>query len=285
MPIQLRHMIAAGVCLLWAGGAHAAGTITWVKSYDSAVTQAKQTHKLIMVDFYTDWCGWCKRLDAKTYPDKQVIQAVGQFVPIQLNAEQAGKALATKYNVHGFPTILFIDDAGKVESKIVGYMTAAPFAERLNLVATEHGGLTRLQARWKANPPDVDAGGKLAAIAALQEKIPQAESLVADVEKVDPDNSGDHLTLAYNMLGDHYQDKNDLDKAMVFFHKAASTGKATGNVAYARLSLAQCYQSKKKNTEALTELKTALALPDLAQDDKEMLAMYLKPLEKEAGSK
>ncbi len=186
--------------------------------------------------------------------------------------------MATKYNVHGYPTILFIDNAGKVESTVVGYSTASGFTERLNLIAAAHSVEKRLQDRWKSNPNDVETAGKLAAIAALQGKIPEAEGLVTDAEKIDPDNSHDQLTLAYNMLGDYYQDKNDLDKAIGYFDKASKTGKATGKVAYARLSLAQ-----KKNDAALAELKSGLALPDLADDDKEMLEMFVKPLEKQAG--
>ncbi len=56
MPNYLRNMAAAGVCLVWtAAAAQAAGTIPWAKSYADAVAQAKRSHKLIMVDFYTDW--------------------------------------------------------------------------------------------------------------------------------------------------------------------------------------------------------------------------------------
>lgn len=132
----------------------------------------------------------------------------------------------------------------------------------------------------KSDPNDVDAAGKLAAIAALHGDIPHAESLLADAEKVDPNNAQDHLTLAYNALGDYYQEKNDLDKAISYFDKASKTSKLTGQVAYARLSLSQCYQDQKKTDRAIDAVKSALALPDLAPDDKEMLEMQLKPLEK-----
>lgn len=56
MPITMRHVAAVGVCMVLAtGAAQAADTISWAKTYTGAVTQAKQTHKLIMIDFYTDW--------------------------------------------------------------------------------------------------------------------------------------------------------------------------------------------------------------------------------------
>ena len=37
--------------------------IEWVSSFDVASKRARKENKLILLDFYTDWCGWCKRLD------------------------------------------------------------------------------------------------------------------------------------------------------------------------------------------------------------------------------
>lgn len=189
--------------------------------------------------------------------------------------------MATKYNVHGFPTILFINEAGKVESMMSGYQTAAPFADRLNLIAAAHHGVSPLQTRVKTYPDDMKATGKLAAVLALQDKIADSEALVAQAEKTDPDNAQDQLTLAYNLLGDYYQDKNDLDKAVSYFARAAKSARNPSSNAYARLSLAQCYMAQKKNADALNELKTADALPDLPRDDKDMVEMFLKPLQKQ----
>lgn len=44
--------------------------------------------KLIIVDFYTDWCGWCKKLDAETYKDPEVAALMNKyFYPIKFDAE------------------------------------------------------------------------------------------------------------------------------------------------------------------------------------------------------
>ncbi len=86
--------------------------------------------------------------------------------------------------------------------------------------------------------------------------------------------------MAYNTLGDYYQDKNDNDHAISYFSRAADAATDPSDNAYARLSLAQCYMSQKKNAEALAQLKTADALPNLPQDDKEMVEIFLKPLQK-----
>ncbi|MEO1451509.1 MAG: thioredoxin, partial [Bacteroidota bacterium] len=44
--------------------------VNWV-SMEEAATLAAQDGKKIMVDLYTGWCGWCKRMDATTYGNKE----------------------------------------------------------------------------------------------------------------------------------------------------------------------------------------------------------------------
>jgi len=92
-----------------APGAQAAGGIKWAKSYSAAVAEAKATDKLVMIDFYTDWCGWCKRLDKDTYTDSRVIALAGRMIPVRVNAEKEGLQAAQKYRITGFPAILFIN--------------------------------------------------------------------------------------------------------------------------------------------------------------------------------
>ncbi|MEO5593131.1 MAG: thioredoxin family protein [Chitinophagaceae bacterium] len=42
----------------------------------------------ILIDLYTDWCGWCKVMDKKTYTNPKVIAYLQQnFYPVKLNAE------------------------------------------------------------------------------------------------------------------------------------------------------------------------------------------------------
>ncbi|MFT3936085.1 MAG: thioredoxin family protein [Chitinophagaceae bacterium] len=48
----------------------------------------KQQKRPILIDLYTDWCGWCKVMDKKTYTNAKVIAYLQQnFYPVKLNAE------------------------------------------------------------------------------------------------------------------------------------------------------------------------------------------------------
>lgn len=62
--------------------------IKWV-SWEEAVELNKQVPRKIFVDIYTDWCGWCKRMDATTFQDPEVVRYVSEyFYAVKLNAEQ-----------------------------------------------------------------------------------------------------------------------------------------------------------------------------------------------------
>jgi len=62
--------------------------IQWL-SIEEAAAQAPVTGKKIMVDLYTDWCGWCKRMDANTYTDPELVAYINQhYLPVKFDAEQ-----------------------------------------------------------------------------------------------------------------------------------------------------------------------------------------------------
>ncbi|MBK7443586.1 MAG: DUF255 domain-containing protein [Chitinophagales bacterium] len=71
-------------------------TITWMnladvnKIVEKNIKKNKvKEDKLIIVDFYTDWCGWCKRLDSETYKDPEVAALMNKyFYPVKFDAEQ-----------------------------------------------------------------------------------------------------------------------------------------------------------------------------------------------------
>jgi thioredoxin-related protein len=62
------------------------------------MTADKQVHKKKLIDLYTDWCGWCKRMDANTFSDPKVADYVNEhFYPIKFNAEQKDSLVHDNY--------------------------------------------------------------------------------------------------------------------------------------------------------------------------------------------
>jgi thioredoxin-related protein len=63
------------------------GLVKWL-SLEEAEKQAKKNPKPILIDVYTDWCGWCKKMIASTYSDPQVANYINaNFYPVAYNAE------------------------------------------------------------------------------------------------------------------------------------------------------------------------------------------------------
>lgn len=112
--------------------------VDWGQDYDVALEAAKKDKKLVMVDLYTDWCGWCKKLDKDTFSDKDVeARLTKDFIAVKVNAEksQQNAKLAQDFGTTGFPHIVFVDADGKMVSEINGYLPAPQFLEELNKIS------------------------------------------------------------------------------------------------------------------------------------------------------
>jgi thiol:disulfide interchange protein len=108
----------------------AGGGIEWLTSFDAALSTAGEQNLPVMIDFYTDWCGWCKKLDSETYVDNQVVAAAVDFVSVKINAD-LDRETASRYKITGFPTILFVDAAGSEIHRVIGYRPAQDFLREM----------------------------------------------------------------------------------------------------------------------------------------------------------
>lgn len=98
-----------------------------------ALAEAGCRDTLLMVDVYTEWCGWCRKLDKETFTDPEVVAATKNLVAIRLNPEtqQDGAELARRYGIDGFPVVLFLRPDGAVAGRLDGYYPPRAFLEKM----------------------------------------------------------------------------------------------------------------------------------------------------------
>jgi len=115
--------------------------IRWI-SVERALKLAEKNPRHILIDFYTDWCGWCKVMDKKTYANPHIISYLNEkFYCVKFNAE--GKdtvnfkgreySFAPSLRAHqfaykllngnlGYPTTVFLNPVGEVLNPVPGYL-------------------------------------------------------------------------------------------------------------------------------------------------------------------
>ena len=118
------------------------------EAFKASFDQAQRQEKFVMVDFYTDWCKWCKVLEEKTYPDPAVKKILDEsFVFEKYNPEKAprftldgrgygGMDVARAFDVRGFPTILFMEKNGSKIGSIPGFVPPEVFVKILTFITS-----------------------------------------------------------------------------------------------------------------------------------------------------
>jgi thioredoxin-related protein len=130
----MRILLTALLFSVFLSNAHAQ-TIFNDYSWKELLKKAETEQKLIFIDAYTDWCGWCKVMDKNTFSDSSVGQLMNnRFVNTKLEMEKSklGSQLSMKYGINVFPSFLILNSKGILVFRIEGFRNAKDFISELN---------------------------------------------------------------------------------------------------------------------------------------------------------
>lgn len=118
-------------------------------SFNEGMAKGLAEGKPVLVDFYADWCSWCKVMDKETFSDREVASILNaQFVLVRIDVESNQKIryknkdfsprqFQMYMQVTGLPTIAFFDKKGELVTLLPGFVPAKDFKPVLGYIAVE----------------------------------------------------------------------------------------------------------------------------------------------------
>lgn len=141
--------------------------INWL-TWEEALNKNEDNPRKFLIDIYTDWCGWCKRMDKATFQQADIAAYVNEnYYAIKFNAEQRAtiKFKGKEYNFKAngkrgyhelaahitngrlsYPTIVFLDKKLDLIQTIPGYRAPNEFEQ----IATYFGGNNHKKTPWES---------------------------------------------------------------------------------------------------------------------------------------
>lgn len=97
--------------------------------FATLLAKAKTEKKLIFLDAYAAWCGPCKLMERNVFTDANVADYYNKnFINAHFDMEKGeGVALAAKYGIRSYPTLLFLNGEGEIVGKELGYLKTEDF--------------------------------------------------------------------------------------------------------------------------------------------------------------
>ncbi len=120
------------------------------QNFEQALELAEEKGKLIMVDVWAPWCGWCKKMKKEVYPELSA-ELNSDFVLTRLNRDNnedkktyqqyrmTPLRLAQKFGVQNVPATVFLSSEGEYLFHISGFVGAEELKEVLGYVSRKDG--------------------------------------------------------------------------------------------------------------------------------------------------
>lgn len=145
--------------------------VKWV-TFSEAIELNKTKPKKILIDVYTDWCGYCKMMDKNTFGDTDVAKLINEnFYAVKLNAESTDPvefggntytydkknrvhqlAVAILQGKMSYPSIAYMDESNQLLTVVPGYLKPNDLTPILKYFGENHYKTTTWDEYMKTQP-------------------------------------------------------------------------------------------------------------------------------------
>jgi thioredoxin-like negative regulator of GroEL len=105
--------------------------VRWRYDYNEARKEAVEKNRPLILDFGTESCFWCKKLDATTFQESAIVESLNErFIPLKVDAHKSA-ALADALRIQSYPTLILAAPDGKILGTLEGFLDAPRLQEHL----------------------------------------------------------------------------------------------------------------------------------------------------------
>ena len=154
----MNKLLTIPLILIISHASFAQKAVQW-NTFEKAVKQAEQKPRKIFIDMYTDWCGWCKKMDKDTFSNPVIAEYLNKhFYPVKFDAERKDTvtfmgqkfvntnpqrsrhshelARSLLQGKMSYPSYVFMDEELRVITVLPGYFPPEDFEPVLHFIAT-----------------------------------------------------------------------------------------------------------------------------------------------------
>lgn len=111
-------------------------SIKWY-TYKQGLDLSKKEKKKIFLNFYANWCTYCKKMEKETFNDDSVVSYLNDnFISIKVNSDRESRT-ALDFGVKGLPDTWFIAENGEKISSLPGYIPSKRLLNILKYINTD----------------------------------------------------------------------------------------------------------------------------------------------------
>ncbi len=254
-------------------------SINWAANFEEVSQIAKSENKNMILDFYTDWCKWCRKLADSTFTDTSLIRFSVDFVFFKTNAEK-DTALAEKYKINGYPSVILTNPSGEEIDRVVGYANAPDFMQKIKDYLKGEGTLSDLENKLTKDTTDIELWFKVGDKYQERRRFEEALINYNKVISLDPQDSTQKASEALFNMGLIYRKQKDYPKAIDKFQEISKRYPKSELSLDAEELISDAYVKMGDTTRAISLYRNILKEhPDLEQSEKDYLEKAIKKLE------